>query len=152
MTFSPNPTSGPINNWIKRIGLWRDGSVPIDHISDENTFMIKTSMFDGLCTIVTIGVHQSSEIIETIESSIGNTSSYRKEVKPTKHGEYVCSFEVFGGLFCKGASFESAACAKILISEVFLELLNKHRFKPVFSSDLRLKPVSLWIRCFVNAS
>ena len=34
--------------------------------------------------------------------------------------------------------FKKAAFGKIVMSEVFLELLNKHHFMPTFSSHLRL--------------
>ena len=37
----------------------------------------------------------------TIEDSIGKISSYRRDIKPKKHGNFVSSFRVFDGIFCK---------------------------------------------------
>ena len=51
-----------------------------------------------------------------------------KEVKPEKHGNYVTSFKLSENIFVKGATFDKATKAKIVVSQVvfwnYLNMLN----------------------------
>jgi len=59
------------------------------------------------------------------------------EIKPEKHGEFVVSFKLGNDIFRDHASFETAARAKVLMNNLFINILNRHQYKPVFTSDLR---------------
>jgi len=59
------------------------------------------------------------------------------EIKPEKHGEFVVSFKLDKDIFRKYALFETAARAKVLMNNIFINILNRHQYKPVFTSDRR---------------
>jgi len=79
----------------------------------------------------------------TIHDTISTYTKTNVEIKPEKHGEFVVSFKLddctYHGndIFRDHASFETEATAKVMMNNLFINILNKHQYKPVFTSDLR---------------
>lgn len=49
---------------------------------------------------------------------------------------YIYSLKLHNNLFVSANTFKDATRAKIIMTEVFNDLLNQHHFRPGFSSDL----------------
>ena len=94
-------------------------------------------------SIYVYGLHVSHPVLQTIEESIKSVlKDVKVSTKPEKHGEYVMKFELGGAwsgegnIFLKGSTFNSSARGKIMLNTLIADLMNKHSYRPAFSSDL----------------
>ena len=94
-------------------------------------------------TIYVYGLHTSDSVINTITSSISSVlKDVKVSAKPEKHGDHVTKIELGGGwssdgnIFLKGSTFNSSARGKIMLNTLIANLLNRHAYRPAYSTDL----------------